>query len=265
LVASQTELQKIFDQIDFNPAVSERDLQNHLKSFESLGNSASNRLATMIRSSQFLDWIASPGSNVLFVNFTLQASNQDTVSAFLCANLIDAVGKESELTGVLSVFCRDHSSSSDPAYGPKGLLQSLLGQLLQQFPSLDHSYLRIRKRRNAVSMDILFDAIECMLGLLPQECVLFCIIEGITVYEERPSAYDDIEEVMQFLIDMSQRSGGCALKLLFTCPWNSHMLYKLVPDQDRSVLWIRTDVGAQTHLTSTAWNSLMDANFSFLR
>ena len=258
-------LVQFLEKFDFNSAVFDHDLGANLKSLESLSRVASDRLAVILRSPKFQDWMASPSSEVLFINCALQGSVQDNPATFLCAHVVHAVRTSFTHCGALGFFCKEHSNHTDPNYGAAGLLRNLLGQLLLRFPDLDYSYLKKRAWKKVFDTDSLYDAIESLLAQLTPEVVLFCAIDGINLYEERESVYNEVEEAIEFLVDLSKRPDGCAFKLIMTCSWNSRKFYKLMPNQDHNVLWIPPKVPSQVRLTSTSWRAFLETNFHFLR
>lgn len=264
-IGKKAALVQFLEKFGFNSTVFDRDLWANLKSLESLSKLASDRLAVILRSPKFQDWMASPVSEVLFINCASHGSVQDNSAAFLCAHFVHAVQTSFAKSGALSFFCKEHSKDTDPYYGAAGLLKSLLGQLLLRFPDLDYSHMKKRAWKKVIDVDSLYDATESLLSQLAPEVVLFCAIDGINLYEEHESVYDEVEELIEFLVDLSQRPDGCAFKLIMTCSWNSHKLYKLMPSQDQNVLWIPSNVTSQVRLTSTSWRTFLETNFHFLR
>ena len=265
LEGKRAALAQVLENFDFNSAVFDRDLAANLKSLESLSKVASDRLAAIIRSPKFQDWMASPGSEVLFINCVSQGSVQDNPATFLCAHFVHAVRTNFTHCDALGFFCKEHWKDTDPNYGAAGLLRNLLGQLLLRFPDLDCSRLKKRAWKKLFDVDSLYVAIESLLAQLTPEVVLFCAIDGIILYEERESAYKEVEEAIEFLVDLSKRPDVCAFKLIMTCSWNSRKFYKLMPNQDQNVLWIPSKVPAQARLTSTSWKAFLETNFHFLR
>ena len=264
-IGKSAALVQFLERFGFDSSVFDRDLCANLKSLETLSRVASDRLAIILRSPQFQDWMASAVSEVLFINCASQGSVQDNPATFLCAHFVHAVQTSFVRSGALSFFCKEHSKETDPNYGASGILKSLLGQLLLRFPNLDYSHLKNRAWKKVFDVDSLYGAIESLLAQLAPQVVLFCAIDGINLYEEHESVYDEVEEVTEFLVDLSQRPGGCAFKLIMTCSWNSRRLYKLMPNQDQNVLWIPSNVPAQVRLTSTSWRTFLETNFHFLR
>lgn len=265
IIGTRALLQQVLDHLVFDPDIPDQDLQKNLRPIERLSRAGSDRLTPIIRSLKFQDWFASPASNILFVNCAFHGSAEESPSSFLCAHLVSSVGTESKLIGGLSFFCKEHSQSTDPFYSAAGLLKSFLGQVLLRFPELDYSYLRNRSARKGIGIGVLYGAIENLLMQLSPEVVLIFAIKGVNIYKEQSSAYDEVEEALDFLIGMSQRSVGCAFKILISCSWNSHKLHKLAPDQESMILWIPSKVVSQPRLTSTTWNSFFEKNFHSLR
>jgi len=248
------------------PQISEKDLKTNRRSIEALPRLTQDQVAAIIKSPQFQNWMASPTSEILFVNCNSQNSAQTGPSGFLCSKLVDSIDRESLNVVSLTFFCREHVRSDDPYHGATGMLENLIGQLVYKLPDLNFLGLTRRQKEEINLTDFLCGVLESLILELPANFIVFCVIEGINVNEEIESSYKDFKEAVETLVNIATRSrfGGCAFKLILLCPWNSHKLYKLMPDQERTVFWIPAKVSSQGGLTTAKWNSFLRINFQFL-
>lgn len=257
---------KDFDQsmtrLQFDPKIGRREKTGPL-SIEALWRTSQDQVATIIQTRQFQNWMASLDSQVLFVNCPSQAPAHKTPSAFVCHQLVQAIDQQRNHIAALAFSCRKHSNQADPEYGVVGLLRSLIGQLLASFSELEVKFQR-RNRLQTSELEILYEKFESLFLELAPEVVLFCAIDSINIHEQNKALRDEFEELVEFLLDMSQLPRSCTLKLIMICSWNSHSLYKLMPDQKDTVLWIPCSPPSQGGLTATKWGVFLQRNFQFL-
>ena len=71
---------------------------------------------------------------------------------------------------------------------------------------------------------------------------------------------------MQEFTDIVARTQdrGCTFKLLLTSPWNSRVLYKSMPSQERDVVRIPTKVSSQGGFTGMKWSASILADVALL-
>lgn len=265
LICKDPSLRLFQQQYRFDRLQHEKDLRTNHKPIEALSAPASDRLTAVLVSQSFQQWLASPSSDFLFVNYGMSGKTEDDPSTFLCAHLSNAARCATEHLSAIYFFSRQHSSRSDPLYGAEGLLISFAGQLLLSYPQLKYSGSNKRQRSLRPEDNPLYSIIESFVAQLPAEAVVFCIIEGINIYEEDSHEYGHIEDALDFLVGLAQSRTRCLFKLLITCPWNSRQFYKLLPDQDRTVLWIPSKVPARGRLTRNAWATFLEKNLGFLQ
>jgi hypothetical protein len=157
----------------------------------------------------------------------------------------------------------------DPYYGAAGIVQSLISQLLRRVPQLQaQDFVQRLKLHSKATMSTSFlcGLLDKLILCLPADTLVFCGIDAINIHEGHCySVYQEFEEVVESLVQLRERTliNGCMFKLIFTCSWNSHKFYKLVPDQKQDVAWIPTRVSQQGGLTSSKWKSVLEKNLKF--
>ncbi|KLU84871.1 hypothetical protein MAPG_03905 [Magnaporthiopsis poae ATCC 64411] len=253
----------------------EKDMAKVARSIESLPRMAQDRTAAMVQSRQFQAWLASPLSEVLFINDSHSTPLFSSPSAFLCARLAESASSHSSEAISLHHFCREHvdQAGSAKSFGPLGVLRSLIGQLLARVPQLEvpRRLLEMDGRNPATSgetVEVLNGLFERLLLQLPADTVVICVIDAVNVFEEqREEIQRDTRAMIEGLVRVKRFSelGCCAFKLLFACPWKSKALYRALPDGEDAVLWMPGHVAPQGGLSTTRWNSMLLQMFAFVR
>ncbi|KAL8399856.1 hypothetical protein RB594_000324 [Gaeumannomyces avenae] len=280
-LVTQERLQTLTDGLaPFREAATEceKDMAKVARSIESLPRVAQDRTAAMVQSRQFQAWLASPLSEVLFINDSHSTPLFSSPSAFLCARLAESASSprhNGDEAISLHHFCREHvdQTGSARSFGPLGVLRSLIGQLLARVPQLDvpRRLLEMDGRSPATSgmtVEVLNSLFERLLFQLPADTVVICVIDAVNVFEEqREEIQRDARAMVEGLVRVKHFSelGRCAFKLLFACPWKSKALYRALPDGEDAVLWMPGHVASQGGLSTTRWNSMLLQTFAFVR
>ena len=128
-------------------------------------------------------------------------------------------------------FCREHTNGrSDVSACPSGMLFSLISQLLSQLLALgerqreDFDFSNLQKAFPSEEYDLgaaltLFE--ELILALSPR-AIVFCIIDGISYYEDRDRK-DELEDVLKVIMK-SVEEASWLVKLLVTAPQRTLMV-----------------------------------------
>lgn len=214
-------------------------------------------------------WIVTPASSALFVHGNHKPSTRQQPTAFVCAKLVRSIQAKEDKpsnTIALSFFCGEHVRSNDPDSGVDGLMRNLLAQLLTAY--LDFDLRAILRMRDLDYHDVgdLCAIFERLVMQLPPHIVVFCVIDNINIYEDNAARCEDAELVMQTLVDVVERTRdeSCAFKVLLTSPWNSHVLYKHMSDQNRDVVWMPARIPLQGGFTESKWGAIVDRNVTSL-
>lgn len=149
-------------------------------------------------------------------------SSVGNISPFskLSASLTQAFRERSGFVSL--VFLCGRHLDKDEYCGPVTMIRSLAGQLLQQFPcvppALEHEVsIQGIQQGNIHELCKLFGSLA---GQVPSTSTIFCIIDGINVYE-RTQYRQDMMDVLRFISDLAenkQQSIGASLKLLLLSP-----------------------------------------------
>jgi hypothetical protein len=167
----------------------------------------------------------------------------------VCARLIDSLksqAKEGFL--ILHFFCGQHLfSATDSNASPLGLANSLLAQLLSQYPDFEISRQDLAdiSPNTLDSVQYLF---EKLVGQLEARMMVFCIIDGISLYEDA-ARLAETRKVMHGLTELVARYDGIGpvFKLLLTSPTRIKNLPERVAKDE--VLSVPRDVPPQAGLS----------------
>lgn len=217
-------------------------------------------------------WITETNSSALFVNANCKSFRKQQIS-FISAKLVDSIQPPSlksqhrpNSVFALSFFCGEHQRSDDPDWGVDGMMRSLLGQLLLSYPNFD---LYDIERMHDISYDRVEDLCRMfymLISQLPKHIVVFCVIDSISFFEDKEELCDECELVMEeltYIIEQTQHR-GCTFKLLLTSQWNSRVLYKVLPDQERDVLWMPSKVPSKGGFTGMKWSDSLGPEMASL-
>ena len=197
-----------------------------------------NRSHLLMQSPRFHVWLTSNISGCLLVDGNAQSASErisamTVVSAMLAQNLPG----ESETASVIQFFCGLHTDQDENLSGPRGLLRSLLAQLVHIF-NLQLNFVHSNeydefKRFHTSRLCVL---IGVLIKQLPKGSVLFCIIDGISLYEN-----DDWMQETSFalrkIIDLSyDPQVQATFKVLITSPLASRYIARHISAQDHLAL-----------------------------
>ncbi|PYI05457.1 hypothetical protein BO78DRAFT_419668 [Aspergillus sclerotiicarbonarius CBS 121057] len=194
------------------------------------------RVATLIRDPTFGAWFRGLSSRTLVISGMDSSMLQHTVSplSYACATLTRSIAGIQNCYP-LSFFCRLHSEQSDPLYGPRGVIRSLIAQLvlhldIEDLPFLAMQDLEVVTTRNLSSLCRLF------MGLLQlqQNAMIVCMIDGINFFD-RDTCRAELHELMQFLnqavLGTQARQDGLIFKVLVTSPTACEYFKYWFPDR----------------------------------
>lgn len=170
-----------------------------------------------------------PKSKLLLVNGNSEATTFLSPLSFVCAKISDLVSVSNQVLSI-SYFCGRHTDElRDPRANAKGMLADLLGQLVKQVKSLDQGDFQVdlssvtKEDCSAIrqcDLDMLFNLFRTVIMQLPDETVVFCLIDSISVYENSDRQKDTIG-LMQKLSRLVRKSTHMTLKVMVTSPGRS--------------------------------------------
>ena len=143
----------------------------------------------------------------------------------------------------------------DPAAGPAGLMRNLLAQLV-----LSYSAFQIATMTRLLDIDPFEVGELCamfadLIEQLPRRYLVFCIIDGMTLYEDSPTRCEAAVEATRILLEVMEscKTRGCVFKMLVTCPGSSRELYREFAEEE--IIWMPKKVDPHGGLTEVKWGA----------
>jgi len=229
--------------VDSQSDVAADDTSMLLKLIYTLSLPSQDRAVALMTSPDLQSWVASTSCCALLVNGRMAYSEHETRHSplsYFCAKMVDSAlsrtlhpGNESNNTiFVVRWFCGQHTNmATDYDAHPPGMLNNLIAQLVNQ--CLEGSYPPLI---SAVSLQDIAPKLSnfCYLFVrlveaLPEGAVVFCIIDGISYYEDT-GRRTECWEVLSTFVDLARRKSDAIhglFKLLVTAPLRSHYVQEL--------------------------------------
>jgi len=159
---------------------------------------------------------------------------------------------------VIHFFCGEHiAAATDENANPMAMMNSLLAQLLTQYPDFEISGQDLAE----VSRDTLENVARLFRKLirqLPPSTMLFCVVDGMSLYEDS-GRLEETEFVMRELTTLAEKQDGPVFKLLLT----SATRIKHPPEilgQDE-ILAVLRNVPPQSQFSPSKWDSQVGSHF----
>ncbi|GAW15166.1 hypothetical protein ANO14919_045750 [Xylariales sp. No.14919] len=147
------------------------------------------RAERVLTAREFRSWMAAPNSQELLIHGDFTGARHISGLSWLCCSILQALQQTGHLYSFV-FFCGRHLDAADPHVGGRGIIRSLLSQLLCQ--QLAHA--------------------------AQDHTIISRIIDGIKYYE-RDQYVDDMSAVLRFLLDLTQGSQEQYIfKILITSP-----------------------------------------------
>ncbi|KAI0907574.1 hypothetical protein F4823DRAFT_602606 [Ustulina deusta] len=200
------------------PAFHNDDVGHILDTRELIPSEDRVRSERVLTAREFRSWMIAPNSQELLIHGDFAGTRYISGLSWLCCSILQALQQTGRLYSLV-FFCGRHLGAADPHVGGRGIIRSLLSQLLcQQPPHTTQDQAINWELIQAGDIQHLCLLFHSTLRQLPPESVVFCIIDGIKYYE-RDQYVDEMSEVLRFLLDLTQ--GGQVqyiFKILITSP-----------------------------------------------
>lgn len=196
---------------------------------------------------RFNEWLSEDSTALFLESLGVQAFHGrfSPLSVVTCDILEEM--KADILTKCIYHFCHLHTSPTDSAPGPSGMLRSLTSQLLRLFPQQTSlgftSGRRYRDELQSWNIGFLCDCFTNVLKQLPSDARIICVIDGIDCFEKHRWA-EDCRRMMRDLLDIVHEADiSPVFKLLVTCPVRSRYSGPMFPAENRFQLTEATSEG----------------------
>ena len=178
------------------------------------------RVRYLVDNEELRRWISSPSSDLFLINGNETLHDRASPVSLYCGMLTRALQSQKPRI-VLYWFC-GLNTDADIAE----MLGNLIGQLLDQIEAKKSPLKEIDKiwYRDFVLYDqmVVFDLFKKILIHQLKSAVIFCILDGVSFYEDhhRSQAFEDLVEDLTALVSEAQQSKRI-FKVLFTSPIRS--------------------------------------------
>ncbi|KAL8857199.1 MAG: hypothetical protein Q9178_006254 [Gyalolechia marmorata] len=205
--------------------------------------SSQARAHWLLGNPRFEHWLTADGPQALLVDGRGDGLNKISPMSYLCA-LLSMSLQHTEPVVSFTFFCGLHVAEMDPIRGPTGIVRSLVRRLLDvQYFDLDFIDIGFEEQLRQYNMESLLDLFYLLFEQLPEDLVLFCVIDGVTFYES-PGQMSGLETVIGFLVDLTKRRDtGPVFKLLLTTPRIHRCATPYFSQHDRIVVPDNADNG----------------------
>ncbi|RDW60319.1 hypothetical protein BP5796_11925 [Coleophoma crateriformis] len=191
-------------------------------------------LAIVLNNIQFQRWITIVEADLIFVQGQIDPSSLGRTSplSYICANLVRLL-REQPNTITIYFFCGQHVASNDSTNGPRGLIRSILAQLLEAWPHVPLHNIDLigLDSHESISMDDLCGMLGHALGQLPTNGTVCFIVDDLPKFE-RNHWIEDYFILLNMLDHLVQKErSGPRIKIMVTSPTRSHWLQELARGQ----------------------------------
>ncbi|KAM6522883.1 hypothetical protein FALCPG4_012498 [Fusarium falciforme] len=200
--------ESLISAFDYDSSVIQTDIADNLHGVWQIPRPDQDRLVAAMQSPKLQSWITKTTSSAMFLNFN--APRNQTSTSFIAAKLADSIQtsalKDQDHTNsvlVLSFFCGSHSRPNDLDFGVGGMMRSLISQLLLSYPGFSLHVIRRIQAANLASIADLCEIFYLLMGQLPQHRMVFCILDGVTVFEESKPLREESDIVIRELMEVS--------------------------------------------------------------
>lgn len=153
---------------------------------------------SLFQETNFLAWLESEHPDMLLVDGNMESASRNKVSAMslFCANFVLTMTTLESQDVYTHFFCGCHNSHMDPWQGPKGLLQSVIIQLLAVLDArgcLSLDFLSTRSQVKELEKGDIGQLCRVFYQLVnefPPGTTIYCIIDGIQFFGREPYLSD---------------------------------------------------------------------------
>ena len=189
-----------------------------LRLIYTLSLESQDQAVALIASPRLQAWLTQPSSSMLLVNgqmFSNDAEALQSPLSYFCARLIDNVLNSSQYGGSsvasqplgLRWFCGMPTSMKKDDYAsPAGILISILSQLIHQIVESPApvTLTDVSILDKLVREEDLLCMFERLVGVLPAGTVLFCVLDGLSYYEDKKRGKDCMD-LLTMLAKLTRR------------------------------------------------------------
>ena len=234
------------------------DIEHCLELADELDPIAIDRASWLMGAQEFQSWLEVKSSRVILINGNSDPMDHTSPLSLFCAHMTHLFVAAKSVV-VVSYFCGLHIDPiTDDRSNAQSMMTSLIGQLLlqarQKHVHFDMSFLVQEKLEMLAEHDVktLCKVFQDLVIQLPKDMIIFCVIDGISLYESANGGTDLLyvwERLNQLLAHKKLKA---VMKLLATSPGQTLYLHEenMITNGDVLLMPEEIDGGRQG-----AWNT----------
>lgn len=225
--------------LDVDPTPQTRDLEFVLKQASRMSAEDQGRSRWLTRTPQFQAWMCTPAHSLFLADGAMRLeriSPMSVLTGTLATSLI-------EVPSVVTVyfFCGRNldEDAGDELSGPNGMLRSLITQLILFFTPPSPSLSSMKSPDFLCdfynqTLPVLCEVFRLLVEQLPPWTKLYCLLDGISLYEQGHWV-TDLRFIVGMFEDMIKQPGGPVVKVLMTSANRSTEVRDLVDIESQYV------------------------------
>ena len=207
------------------------DIEHCLELADYLHPIAIDRASWVMGAQEFRSWLEVKSSRVILINGNSDPMDNTSPLSLFCAHMTHLfVAAKSVI--VISYFCGLHMDPiTDDRSNAQSMMISLIGQLLlqarQKHVHFDLSFLVQEKLQLLAEDDVktLCKIFRDLVVQLPKDMIIFCVIDGISLYESADGDADLLYVWQRLNRLLAHENLKAAMKLLATSPGQTLYLH----------------------------------------
>ena len=261
--------EEFLEEVGYEPWLLARDVSNVLRT-PRLRFSASAEVHTLLNHVTVQAFVEVEKTSILYVCGADHSSHTPrSPISFATAKLLDGllcIREKAPGVAVIGYFCGEHRNRG-PYSTAEDLILTLILQLVSQVQGLDEHVLgecfELVHGRSPGSVEELCQAFEMLIMALPQDAVLFCVLDAISFFESQSQRRAQMRAFLELLLDLArpETDDGAKLKVLVTSPARCLDFHSLIAAEE--TLRLTHNLVSRAHLTERDARGL--AKLSYLR
>ncbi|KAK3357820.1 hypothetical protein B0T25DRAFT_567070 [Lasiosphaeria hispida] len=193
------------------------------------------RAERVAQTPQFRSWLVTPSSRELLIHgdFPRPGGTSLRVSglSLLCAMVLQAVRAREGYIG-LGFFCGRHVEEDDAALGGRGMVRSLVGQLVRDLGEVRgwEGDVEGVRRGDVGALCALF--VWLVVNRVEEGRTVVVLVDGVSHYETDEWEGDMLKVLKMLLALVRDGVGGAVVKVLVTSPWSTDEVQELFGEDD---------------------------------
>jgi len=213
---------------------SSKDINYIRRQSQEFDTKSKSATAAIFLNKNFQRWTVNPTSDLIYLDGRPERTyNKTSPISYFCAQLASRYKEGPYTTITLFFFCGQHVRSDDALAGPRGVMRSLISQVLRARPKFDLEGLDLTSldgTHNSIPFGDLCHLFQLLVGQLPPSYTVYCIIDDINRLE-RDQWNRDYRALINMLYAMVGDSGPLCFKVVITSPARSKWLGEVSSEQ----------------------------------